>query len=230
METNLEKIKKTALSMVYLDILETNIETIVQHPFTDNLYLFDQERNKFVNILENEETHKYFIDSCKMKINNVVKYGEFSSLITKPYRSTFFKFTEEHASASDAAAFLKDLWLSTETVNVDIMISRDQYVKYFKKYKKEDLMNDEELRVFHSLKKETTIYRGVNEITMHPVDGMSWTLDPEFAIFFAKRFSDTGKIYQAQIDKKNILAYFSLEKETVVDFTKLKNIKLYQSI
>lgn len=88
-------------------------------------------------------------------------------------------------------------------------------------------MTKKELDVYNSFEEETIIYRGINQRTNHPVNGLAWTPYIETAEFFANRFSNQGEIYQATIHKKDILAYFDCEKETVVDFKKLKNITKY---
>jgi len=225
--TNLEKIKDIALTFSHLEIKKTDIEFIVLHPFTE--YVFANVPNQgMINILENDENHEKFMGICRARIARADSYLCFSSIITKPYRSAFFKYTNQYASDKDAAEFLKDFWISTETVNVDANISRLQYVKYFKKYDKEFLMTKEELDVYNALEDEIIIYRGINNSSNHPIDGMCWTPNISIAEFFAERFDKGGTIYKATIDKDYILAYFEHEKETVVDFRKLKSISKYK--
>jgi hypothetical protein len=224
--TRLEKIKEVAETFIYCDIKPTDIGFIVSHPYTDSPYLGYPD-GSIIDITK-IENHERFIEICKERIKRIKKYSDFSVLITKPYRSAFFKYTNHLASDEDAAQFLKTLWLSTETVNVDANITRNQYVNYFKKYKPEELMNKEELLIFNNLEDNVTVYRGVNRTTGHPIKGLSWTPDISVARFFANRFSEEGIIYQAVIKKEDVLAYFKYENEIVVDYRKLKQIEVFE--
>lgn len=57
---------------------------------------------------------------------------------------------------------------------------------------------------------------------------MSWTTDIEKAEWFAKRWDKNSKVYSAKVSKDDVLALFSSrgESELVVDYMKLRNIKL----
>ena len=59
------------------------------------------------------------------------------------------------------------------------------------------------------------------------VRALSWTLNLDTAIWFAKRWEYNGKVYRAKCKKKDILAYLSCrnESEIVVDWHNLKNIE-----
>ena len=70
------------------------------------------------------------------------------------------------------------------------------------------------------------IYRGSR---VNNYNGMSWTIDKNIAIWFAKRFSGgkgTGFVFAGTINKKYILEVFNNrnEKEVVCDYRKIKNI------
>ena len=72
------------------------------------------------------------------------------------------------------------------------------------------------------------MYRGINK--HGSVEALSWTLDKEQAEWFANRFEMfgiTGTVYQANINKEYVLAYFSREQEAVIDFT--NKAKTYSS-
>lgn len=51
------------------------------------------------------------------------------------------------------------------------------------------------------------------------VKALSWSLDYEKAAWFAHRFGEEGKVYEAQIAKEHIFAYFNSrnEQEVIVD-------------
>lgn len=58
------------------------------------------------------------------------------------------------------------------------------------------------------------------------IKALSWTLDRETAEWFAHRFGEEGTVYEAQIPKKYILAFFNgrNESEVVVDPKHLEQI------
>ena len=60
----------------------------------------------------------------------------------------------------------------------------------------------------------------------HLLQRLSWTLDRETAEWFAHRFGEEGTVYEAQIPKKYILAFFNgrNESEVVVDPKHLEQI------
>lgn len=78
-----------------------------------------------------------------------------------------------------------------------------------------DPMNDEERKVFDALPDEITVYRGV-AAPDGMGSGMSWTLDREKAIWFAKRFAleggpfgETPKLLTGVVDKEEAIGYQS---------------------
>lgn len=73
---------------------------------------------------------------------------------------------------------------------------------------------------------EITVYRGIRG--RGSLKALSWTTDIEKAEWFAKRWDKNGKVYSVNVSKDDVLAVFSSrgESELVVDYTKLRNIKL----
>lgn len=62
-------------------------------------------------------------------------------------------------------------------------------------------------------------YRGVTSCTAKNIRALSWTLDYETADWFAHRFGETGKVYEARINKEHIYVLFNSrgEWEVIVD-------------
>ena len=89
---------------------------------------------------------------------------------------------------------------------------------------RECLMNKKELKVYNSLPKNITIYRGMTIEELESDDfGVSWTLSKERAEFFAttygRNFSTEGVpkvVHQLEVLKVEILAYFNERKEQEV--------------
>ena len=89
-------------------------------------------------------------------------------------------------------------------------------------------MDEEELQEYSNLGDVVVIYRGVTEYNNKQIKAMSWTLNKDTAKWFANRFNQKGYVYQAKINKKDILAFCDRrnEKELIVDYTKLYDITL----
>jgi len=225
--TNMEKIKEIAKCFLYFDLkINENLPMIANHPFTDSPYFYC---NGNLYDLSKKENFLNFTKEMEIRINNVDNYVSFSTLITKPYRSAFFKYTKKYINQYDLSKYLKSLWLGNDYVNVDANISKKEYVKLFKQCDPKYLMDEEEYKFFINLPEKIIVYRGINQITKHPVKALSWTIDIKRAEWFARRFeknsSKTGKVYKTIIKKDYALAYFEYEKEIVVDFTKLEDIE-----
>ena len=93
-------------------------------------------------------------------------------------------------------------------------------------------MLEDEYQKWKSFDQTLTVYRGVTSYNEKRVKGLSWTLDEEKAKWFAERFGENGKVYSAEIDKKDVYAYFGSrgESEVVVDPKGLRAITLIEEI
>lgn len=72
---------------------------------------------------------------------------------------------------------------------------------------------------------ELVVFRGVR--TPRHRLGISWTLKPETAEFFATRYGRSGVVYRARIASSDVLAYFNerAEAEVIVDPADLRHIE-----
>ena len=90
-------------------------------------------------------------------------------------------------------------------------------------------MDEDELSVFQELPERTIIYRGVTSVNCKDMKVFSWTLSLERAKWFASRFDDTiQEVFQAELSKEGVLAYFSDEEEIVANPFMLENIIKHQ--
>lgn len=107
------------------------------------------------------------------------------------------------------------VWVDTEGVrwNLDTLRTiwgldpRDRYL----------VMNEQERQFLCSLPEQVLIWRGVNH--QDAVLSLSWTLDREKAVWFARRFADDGDpilLAQGRISRSDVLAYFSDRKEAEI--------------
>ena len=87
-------------------------------------------------------------------------------------------------------------------------------------------MDEEERTAHQALEDTVTVYRGVTPYNAKNIRALSWTLDRKTADRFAHRFGEEGTVYEAQIPKKYILAFFNgrNESEVVVDPKHLEQI------
>lgn len=109
---------------------------------------------------------------------------------------------------------------------MDVNVSKAKLLSLFKQADPTVLMEQDEYVQFKMLDDPVTVYRGVTTHNAKNVKALSWTLSRETAEWFANRFGEKGTVYEAQIDKKHIYAYFSgrNESEVIVDPSYLTNI------
>jgi hypothetical protein len=70
-------------------------------------------------------------------------------------------------------------------------------------------MSDEDLRIFDGLPEPIEVWRGTSR--KRDLPGLSWTLDREKAVWFARRFCSESRVpllANGIVEKDNVLAYF----------------------
>ena len=110
-------------------------------------------------------------------------------------------------------------------------VSKKEMISFFKKAKKEYIMNDEELEVYNNLPDMVTIYRGVRDKKWFR--GLSWTLSYEQAEWFATRFdSETSIVYEVTLPKKEIITFINdrNEDEIIIDPYNLKKYEIKEIV
>ncbi|MBE6152761.1 MAG: hypothetical protein E7166_00845 [Firmicutes bacterium] len=179
----------------------------------------------YLDIINNEDDFKLFVNKMSDVILNAKDVSSIFSMIIKPYRFYFLKIIEDCLSKEDFNYYLKNIWINTEFPNTDKNVSVDESLNLFKNADKNLIMTKSELLKLNTLPDEITIYRGVHK--KNNSKALSWTDDYEQALWFAKRFDNNGYVLQATIKKDDIIAYFDErnEKEIIVDFNKIYNLK-----
>ena len=126
---------------------------------------------------------------------------------------------------------LADIWISTESPNLDPNMSKSKLLSLFRKANPSELMSEEELNTFNQLEDAVTVYRGVTSYNADNIKALSWTLDYDKAEWFANRFGEEGIVYEAEIEKSHILAFFNRrnESEVIVNPKYLMDIEETQS-
>ena len=129
------------------------------------------------------------------------------------------KYASHHLSKKDFSQILADAWIRSENPNDDPNLPQSKLLSMFQSAEPKHLMSQDELNTLDELDATVTIYRGVTSFNGKNVKALSWTLDRSVAEWFASRFDEDGTVYQAQIDKSHIYAYFDgrNESEVIVD-------------
>ena len=235
METNLRGVKEMAKLLLEYPIKAAGTfmgDFFLQHPvFRDRIVSIPCEKTEenpvglqMIDILlpENQEKVRQLYRGVIEKQKTAM--GIFM-IINKPYSGSFFKYVKDYLNNEDYTEILESLWTSMEYPNTDANVSKREWISFWKKADKNIIYNDEDLKVLDELPEEFYVYRGLMDRAK--VQALSWTLDLDKAIWFAKRFNRKGKVYRGLCKKKDILVYLSCrdESEIVVDWKKLKNIE-----
>jgi len=223
---NMQAIINTAINLLELPITKENLGDfgIVYHPFFNNTYIIYNEQ--LIDILKEKDKFKEYVKELKKYLKKQNDVYKIMILINKPYQMLYFSLINEYLDNETYANLLKECYTDTEFPNKDINVSVERLKELFNSADKDLIMDKDEKNIYDKLENEITIYRGFYSDKYY--NALSWTLDFEKAKFFATRFKNTnGCIYQANIKKDDIYAYFDCrnEKELIVNFDKLYNIK-----
>lgn len=234
-QTNMEKVKDVAKMFLHMDVGKTKFSPIVvKHPFADSGITMARAENsdyEMVNLLKEEELVKWrrYVEQCIESADSAFKLH---MMISKPYALVFLDHISEYLSDNDYASILSSAWLMSESPNLDPNFSKKRLLALFKRAAPCMLMDEEEYAKFRNLGDTVTIYRGVTSYNAKNVKALSWTLDEKVAEWFAYRYGEEGIVYEAQISKEHIYAYFDgrSEAEVIVDPKHLNNITQRQVV
>ena len=224
-ETDLARVKMIAHVLLDMPIAQTPFSpAIVSHPFTSTGVTAAQNEDgniTVVDLLNNKEDYAKWKEMVGKQIDSAENSKQLFFLLNKPYYLTFLKFSAPVLSQEDLGHLLADAWILEECPNQDRNVSKRELLALFRSVPPEFLMNQEERAAYKSLEDIVTVYRGVTSYNVKNV-----TLDRDTAEWFAHRFGEEGTVYEAQIPKEHILAYFNgrNESEVVVDPKYLEQI------
>ena len=234
-QTDLAKVKQTALALLSTEINETPYSPmIVKHPFTDTGVSAIPDGKGGVEMIDltEDDAQLRWRQSMARQIDKADNAYAIYMMVTKPYALTFLKFAMPHLSREDMSQILASAWTRSEAPHQDVNITVNQLLRMFKQADPTCLMEQDEYIQFKALDDTVTVYRGVTTHNAKSVKALSWSLSQETAEWFAHRFGEDGTVYEAQIDKKHIYAYFSgrNESEVIVDPSYLTNITEVQDL
>lgn len=235
-KTDLQSVKEIAICFLYLPIdYDTGLPGLVNHPYTNSQVVStkDTSSNIYLANLSDESNLIEWQKTIEHIILNMNNAHTIFTLIEKPFRLAFLRYTEQYLSVDDLSLILRDVWQTTEFPNTDPNISHQQLCRLFRECDPSVLMNDNERQAMNSLPDTVHVFRGVGSGQKKDIRALSWTLNPDMASWFAYRFDKAkkvGKIYVAEVSRSDILAYFDVggEDEVVVNPKKLENIEMYR--
>ena len=222
-QTDLKAVKALAHAMLDFDIEQTKLSPlVVKHPFTDNGISGVRKPDGSIAIADllNKPDE---LDLWRKQVGSAIDEADSAfqiyMMVTKSYALGFLKFARNALSEKDFAGILADAWIRTEAPNNDPNLSKKDLLSLFKATDPALLMDEEDYQSFLDLDDVVTVYRGVTSMNARNVKALSWTLDRDTAEWFAHRFGESGTVYEAQIHKNHIYAYFSgrNESEVIVD-------------
>ena len=227
-QTNMQEVKCVAKWLLFTDVHTTEYSPmIVHHPFASSGFMMLPGTNEILDITASMESREKWRDYLGKKIDEAKSAYEIFLMLNKTYALTFIKYAKDGLSAAEFSEILADAWIKAEAPNMDVNVSKMELVELFSQADKKSLMTEAEQKRFGDLTETVTVYRGVTSYNAKNVRALSWTLDRSKAEWFAHRFSEDGKVYQAQINKADILAIFTSrnESEVVLNPRKLQQLK-----
>ena len=234
-ETNMAGVKSVAKALLMLAIHLTDYSPmIVQHPFTSSGMVAAPTENglAMLDITQGDENLSAWRGLMVKQIDQAKNAYHIYMMLNKPYALSFLSLAEPHLSKKDFSEILADAWIRSENPNMDKNFVKKSLVDMFKKADQSILMDGEEKEVFDSFDDTVTIYRGVTSYNAKNIKALSWTTDYQTAEWFAHRFGEEGTVYEAQISKEHILAFFNgrNESEVIVDPKYLTDITEAQAM
>lgn len=139
----------------------------------------------------------------------------------RPYRLQAFLKYARHMTDKEYWENLASIWIDSEGPGVNKRVWMDLFNS--PRTGREFLMDEEERKFYQGLPDVITVYRGCNK---KDKTGMSWTLSKDTAKWFSKRLLQQGEVYEAQINKADVYAYFNSrhEQEILLNPKKLQNV------
>lgn len=227
--TDLDYCKYMARLFVELEPVKSNIDFIVYHPFT-NYAVVAGKNNKPLDIIKSEEDFSEFKKICKERIDKAHNLSDILCLINKSYYLGYIHYVKNGISTKDLTQFFSIFYPRIEQPNMDVNMSKKEIVQLMRECGQENLVKEYKTE-FDQLPDTVKMYRGVTSYNDKNGKGMIWTTSLLTAEFYARRFKNDGKIYQAECRKKHILMVKGEgDGLTInVDTRNIRNISLYKN-
>ena len=215
---NIDRIRTIAKIFLHMPVLQTEIDFIVSHPFTNSWMaaIYDNDGNgKFV-CLQNDTEQAEWIQYMERYIEEADLH-RILIIMNHPYILTFLHCIEQFLSDVELGEVLNSQWVCIENITGDKNVSGKELVEWFKRADKKSLMDEDDFQIYISLPEKVSIYRGVTAFNSKKTKALSWTLKREQAEWFAKRFkTGTGQVWEMTVPKSRILCCLTSRGEDEV--------------
>ena len=202
-KSDLASIKTVSKSMIYADVQETKFSPIiVKHPYTDSGIIAYKTNNKteFISLLDTSNpNYDQALKQWQSQITHCIDAAQspltLYCLITKSYRLSWLKQIEPYLRIDDLSNLLINIWTSIEYTSSNTIYSKKEFIRLFSRADPKELMDTEEYETFISIPPVVTVYRGIHlkptdtlNTRRNKVQGLSWTLDKQVAVYFSTRY------------------------------------------
>lgn len=209
---------------------------ICNHPYTDStMAAIEKSGTPTLVDITQEENYLQWKALWFNLFKKATSIQQLYYYVRNPYKLAFLHFSLPYIGKETFSTLLANAWVMQENPSMDTNVKPKEIIKWFRACSPENLMDENELKVYENLKDHFIIYRGVTG-AINPY-GLSWTTNKQKAIWFAQRYDgfspQKGYVQSAIISKKDVLAYFNSrnESELVVDVYKIKDkIKIENDI
>lgn len=156
----------------------------------------------------------------KEQIKKAIKEKDIHHILMlheKPYRpQVLIEFFQKFKlSPKEKGKLIIDIWINTENPHQNIHIWKPLFNNTPQKYL---TIEKNDRNTLKNLPDKITIYRG-QHLKQKPT-GISWTLNPDIAEWFSKRFNKNNHIIKKTVQKNQIKAYTNQRNEEEIIFFK----------
>jgi|SRR5579871_2317491 len=181
--------------------------TCIRHPLV-YMVPHHEQLNAWANQMLREKRKQ--IELATKKHN----WSQYIWLHERPYRLDAFQAIEPKLTDQEYWKLLGSVWIDSENIGHRFHV----WLRLLKSKRpgREYFMDEEDRAEFAKLPEKLTIYRGYQP--GKNAHGISYTLDKAKAEWFAKRFSQNGKVKTKTVAKSEIFAYLGgrNEREVIV--------------
>jgi hypothetical protein len=203
---------------------------IISHPLVANAVVWDWEDKTHskppIMLTANDENFHRILDKQLDWLSTHCKTVEALLMVytNKPYRVDMLDWLGSDLSVKTYSELLADTWTDVEFPHQNGV---RKLVAMFKRANPAYLMTKKEKAILHKLPDPIEVFRGLQGGKAR-IRALSWTTDYDKARWFACRFHQKAPVvYQAEIRKEGVFAYFEGrgESEVVVNPSKLLNVR-----
>jgi hypothetical protein len=183
-------------------IQRRSIGVVIHHPLVISI-MHSDFLNKGVNLT-------YLLK--KESLENAIaekNWHYYVFLHERPYRYEALLEIRKNLKGKAFWDLVSAVWIDSENIHQHVGDWIDLWS--VKEKSRQSVMNKEERKFLKELPETFSVWRGTGHADV--VDGLSWTLDRNKAIWFAGRFSKSRYLAEGTVKKKDVVAYFARRNE-----------------